>query len=165
VSSAYRCFHCQTVVEEGENHTCLKDDTVQILCGCDAAQRCPQGRVGAERQCVINVPEDDLFRIVMELPEFQRRYAVSESEEVGTEEQQGEDVIDSTSDDRTQNNVMRHGYRVLSDEEKAQMQRLKDLGLEFYDYVESIGHPSRELSLAKTKIEEAVMWAVKHVTG
>jgi len=24
---------------------------------------------------VINVPEDDLFRIVMELPEFNRRYA------------------------------------------------------------------------------------------
>jgi hypothetical protein len=25
--------------------------------------------------------------------------------------------------------------------------------------------PSRELSLAKTKAEEAVMWAVKHITG
>lgn len=29
--------------------------------------------------------------------------------------------------------------------------------------IDSIGQ-SRELSLAKTKIEEAVMWAVKHVT-
>jgi ClpP class serine protease len=71
--------------------------------------------------------------------------------------------IDSTSDTRTINNVMRHGYRVLSDEEKAQMQAVKDKGLEFWLLVENVGQ-SRELSLAKTKIEEAVMWAVKHVT-
>ena len=42
--------------------------------------------------------------------------------------------VDSASDDRTVNNVMRHEYRVLSE-------------------------------LAKTKIEEAVMWAVKGLTG
>jgi hypothetical protein len=72
-------------------------------------------------------------------------------------------TIDSTSDTRTINNVMRHGYRVLSDEEKAQMQAIKDKGLEFWTLVENIGQ-SRELSLAKTKVEEAVMWAVKHIT-
>lgn len=71
--------------------------------------------------------------------------------------------VDSTSDERTVNNVMRHAYRVLSGEEKAQMQQIKDKGLEFHDLVESVG-ASRELSLAKTKIEEAVMWAVKHIT-
>ncbi len=74
------------------------------------------------------------------------------------------DSVDSTSDERTVNNVMRHQYRVLTDEEKAAMQKLKDDGLEFWDYIDSLG-ASRELSLAKTKIEEAVMWAVKHVTG
>jgi hypothetical protein len=73
------------------------------------------------------------------------------------------DSVDSTSDERTINNTMRHQYRVLSDEEKAQMQQIKDLGLEFHGLVESFGQ-SRELSLAKTKIEEAVMWAVKHNT-
>jgi hypothetical protein len=73
------------------------------------------------------------------------------------------DSVDSTSDERTINNTMRHQYRVLSDEEKAQMQQIKDLGLEFHGLVESFGQ-SRELSLAKTKIEEAVMWAVKHIT-
>lgn len=62
------------------------------------------------------------------------------------------------------NNVMRHEYRVLSDEEKAQMQRIKDLGLQFHNCLEEIGG-SREISLAKTKIEESVMWAVKHITG
>lgn len=72
--------------------------------------------------------------------------------------------IDSTSDDRTVNNVMRHEYRVLSDDEKAQMQAVKDKGLELHELIESIGG-SRELSLAKTKTEEAVMWAVKHITG
>lgn len=71
--------------------------------------------------------------------------------------------VQSTSDDRTVNNVMRHAYRVLTDEEKAQMQAIKDEGLKFHDLAEGIGQ-SRELSLAKTKIEEAVMWAVKHIT-
>lgn len=71
--------------------------------------------------------------------------------------------VQSTSDERTVNNVMRHAYRVLTDEEKAQMQAIKDEGLKFHDLVEGIGQ-SRELSLAKTKIEEAVMWAVKHIT-
>lgn len=73
-------------------------------------------------------------------------------------------TVDSTSDERTVNNVMRHAYRVLTDAEKAQMQAIKDEGLNFHQLVESVG-ASRELSLAKTKIEEAVMWAVKHITA
>ncbi|PWJ80632.1 hypothetical protein C7441_112174 [Pseudaminobacter salicylatoxidans] len=72
--------------------------------------------------------------------------------------------VDSTSDDRTANNTMRHAYRVLSDEEKAVMQEVKDMGLAFHDRVSALGN-SRETSIAKTKIEEAVMWAVKHVTA
>lgn len=73
-------------------------------------------------------------------------------------------TVDSTSDARTVNNVMRHAYRVLTDDEKATMQKIKDDGLALHDYFTSIGS-SRELSIAKTKIEEAVMWAVKHVTA
>ena len=72
-------------------------------------------------------------------------------------------TVEATSDERTVNNTMRHAYRVLSDAEKTQMQAIKDKGLEFHDLVESVG-ASRELALAKTKIEEAVMWAVKHIT-
>ena len=72
-------------------------------------------------------------------------------------------TVSSTSDERTVNNVMRHEYRVLSDVEKAQMQAIKDKGLELHNLIESVGQ-SRELSLAKTKTEEAVMWAVKHIT-
>jgi hypothetical protein len=71
--------------------------------------------------------------------------------------------MDSSSDERVVNNVMRHEYRVLTDEEKHQMLRIKDFGKAFFDECTATGN-SRELSLAKTKIEEAVMWAVKHIT-
>jgi hypothetical protein len=71
--------------------------------------------------------------------------------------------IESTSDDRTVNNTMRHKYRVLTDDEKKQMEKIKDMGLDFWQAVGELGH-SRETSLAQTKIEEAVMWAVKHIT-
>lgn len=72
--------------------------------------------------------------------------------------------VESTSDGRTVNNTMRHQYRVLSDAEKANMATIKDKGLDFHEFLTGLGQ-SRELSLARTKVEEAVMWAVKHVTG
>jgi hypothetical protein len=72
-------------------------------------------------------------------------------------------TVDSASDARTANNVMRHEYRILSDDEKAQMKNLKDLGLAFVEACNAIGK-SRELSLAITNAEQAVMWGVKHVT-
>ena len=72
--------------------------------------------------------------------------------------------VDSASDARTVNNAVRHTYRVLSDAEKAQMQDLKDKGLAFIEACNGIGK-SRELALAITNAEQAVMWAVKHVTA
>ena len=71
--------------------------------------------------------------------------------------------IDSGSDARTANNAVRHTYRILSDDEKAQMVDLKDIGAAFIAKCQDIGS-SRELSLAITNAEQAVMWAVKHVT-
>jgi hypothetical protein len=73
-------------------------------------------------------------------------------------------TVDSASDARTVNNTMRHAYRVLNDAEKANMQAVKDAGLAFHDQIAGLGN-SREISLAKTKVEEAVMWAVKHITA
>lgn len=81
--------------------------------------------------------------------------------------------VGSTSDDRVVNNVMRHNYRILTEDEKIAMGLLKDKGLDFVQLLHVIGETnpdgprqaSRELSLAQTKIEEAVMWAVKHVTA
>lgn len=72
--------------------------------------------------------------------------------------------VSSTSDDRVVNNTMRHEYRVLSDAEKANMAKVKDMGLAFHEFITGLGS-SRELSIAKTKIEEGVMWAVKHITS
>jgi len=71
--------------------------------------------------------------------------------------------MDSTSDDRTANNVMRHEYRVLTDGEKATMKAFKDAGAAFVVMCDEQG-ASRELSLAKTKMEEAIFWSVKHIT-
>ncbi|MDR7125530.1 hypothetical protein [Pseudotabrizicola sp. 4114] len=71
--------------------------------------------------------------------------------------------VDSASDDRTANNAVRHNYRILTDEEKAQMVALKDLGAAFIAKCQEIGG-SRELALAITNAEQAVMWAVRHVT-
>lgn len=74
------------------------------------------------------------------------------------------DRIKSTDDARQDNSPMRHSYRVLSDEEKELMAKIKDKGEELLSLIQSCGS-SRELSIARTKTEEAVMWAVKHVTS
>lgn len=76
----------------------------------------------------------------------------------------GVTIIKSTDDNRVVNNTMRHKYRVLSELEKNQMANLKDTGILFIAICDKIGS-SRELSIAKTKMEEAVMWAVKSVTA
>lgn len=73
------------------------------------------------------------------------------------------DKIDSASNDRTANNAVRHTYRVLSEDEKQQMVSLKDIAAAFIAKCHECG-ASRELSLAITNAEQAVMWAVKHVT-
>jgi predicted DNA-binding ArsR family transcriptional regulator len=81
------------------------------------------------------------------------------------------ETISSTDDKRTINNVMRHEYKVLSDSEKCNMKAIKDQGLGFVEMLEQMHNvpsggkmPSRELALAVTKIEEAVMWAIKDLT-
>jgi hypothetical protein len=92
-------------------------------------------------------------------------------------------VVDSSSDQRTVNNTVRHNYRVLSDAEKAQMVAIKDKGAEFLALIDTLrtapqpilnadgsdsglaaGTFDRELNIASERIEEAVMWAVKHIT-
>jgi hypothetical protein len=72
--------------------------------------------------------------------------------------------VDSTSDERTINNDVRHKYRTLSDKEKSQMMEVKDMGLAFLNKCDEI-KICREMSIAKTHAETAVMWAVKAITG
>lgn len=71
--------------------------------------------------------------------------------------------FDSTDDRRVEANIFRHHYRTLSDDKKAQMQKVKDQALGMYVILKDIGD-SREMSIAKTRLEEVVMWAVKHIT-
>lgn len=73
------------------------------------------------------------------------------------------DRIESTEDARVGRSPVRHQYRVLSEQEKLQVSAIKDAGQDFLDTLPR--ETSRELSIARTKIEEAVMWAVKHVTA
>ncbi|TWD58142.1 hypothetical protein FB480_101897 [Agrobacterium vitis] len=74
------------------------------------------------------------------------------------------EFVDASSDQRTTNNTMRHQYRVLSEQEKELMSDIKSRGEELLNLISSCGN-SRELSIARTKTEEAVMWAVKHITA
>lgn len=71
--------------------------------------------------------------------------------------------VDAAKDERVANNTVRHQYRVLSETEKQAMLFIKDQGLNFIDTLDKMGS-KREYSIAKTKIEEAVMWAVKGLT-
>lgn len=72
-------------------------------------------------------------------------------------------------------NVFRKQYRPLNDAEKVYLDALKDKAQELYDLLEqgpnglpgpvgTCGRTSRELALAKTNLEQAIMWAVKDVT-
>jgi hypothetical protein len=57
--------------------------------------------------------------------------------------------------------------RGLSDQERAQRQimwAVRDMGDRFVELLDQLGN-SRELSLARTRLEEAVMWATKGITG
>jgi len=86
------------------------------------------------------------------------------------------DKIDSTSDDRTVNNAVRHQYRVLNEDEKAQMTRIKDMGaaligeiveMEFGQDLAADADfrlKDRDLELARQHIEDGVMRAVHYIT-
>lgn len=81
-------------------------------------------------------------------------------------------TVFSTSDERVVNNTMRQKYRVLSDDEKEIMDRVKVLGEEFLNLLHAAGGTDaggerfgdRYLALAGTNMEVAVMWAVKSIT-
>lgn len=59
---------------------------------------------------------------------------------------------------------VRRQQRALTDRERAEVAAIKARGEALLIEIGEHGN-SRELSLARTKVEEAVMWAVKHVTG
>lgn len=55
------------------------------------------------------------------------------------------------------------GHRELSPNEVERISAIRDAGLGFMEVLD-LQTPGREISLARTKVEEAIMWAVKGVT-
>lgn len=64
-------------------------------------------------------------------------------------------------------NIFRKQYRELSVDEKALIEAIKTKAEELYAlYPQTDGRmATRELSLAATKLEESIMWAVKSLTA
>ena len=64
--------------------------------------------------------------------------------------------------------IFRKKYRELSEDEKLRLESVKsqaeNLWLAF-DQAATAGAGNREMALAKTKLEEAIMWATKAITG
>lgn len=73
------------------------------------------------------------------------------------------DMVDSASDQRTVNNVLRHEYRVLTEDEKAAMGAIKDAGAAFIALLDLVPN-GVEKDMAVIKTREAVMWAVNGLT-
>lgn len=64
-------------------------------------------------------------------------------------------------------NVFRPQYRALTETEKLKVDRIKTLAQQLYDELQpdGSGPGAREMALARTNLEQAVMWAVKAITG
>lgn len=60
--------------------------------------------------------------------------------------------------------VMRRHSRNLTSSEFQTLDSMKMLGNRLHHYFDSLGQ-SREISLAKTNLEQAIMWATKHLTA
>lgn len=61
-------------------------------------------------------------------------------------------------------NTFRHHYSQIDEQCKADLVEIKDAALALKKVLDKFPG-SREMSLAKTKLEEAAMWAIKGRTG
>lgn len=75
--------------------------------------------------------------------------------------------MESVNNENERIDPFRKFYKPLSDAEISFMGTIKDHARDLYFLIDScpISHDNRMNSLAKTKLEEAVMWAVKSITG
>lgn len=60
--------------------------------------------------------------------------------------------------------IFRKEYKPLTDAQKGEIESIKDLAGQLYTEIDLM-IDCREKSIAKTKLEEVVMWAVKGVTA
>ena len=71
--------------------------------------------------------------------------------------------IDESKKETKMTNTFRKEYRPLSDEQKQLVNSVKDTA-ELLMRVFDLCPQNRELALARTKLEESVMWCVKAIT-
>lgn len=62
-------------------------------------------------------------------------------------------------------NTFRTEYRSLSEDEKFRIAQIKSAAEVIDDHFRKAGLDGAAVALAKTKLEESVMWAVKGITG
>ena len=72
--------------------------------------------------------------------------------------------MNSTDNQRTENNTTRHQYRTLTDAEKLAINSIKERTQDLIDEIKKLG-TGREYSIAITNYEQACMWAVKGITA
>ena len=60
--------------------------------------------------------------------------------------------------------VMRKESRQLSSGALTHINQIKEMGNDFHELISSIFRSPREMALAKTKLEECVMWAVNGIS-
>jgi len=62
-------------------------------------------------------------------------------------------------------NVFRKSYTELSDDTKKRIEQIKDDAQKLYESIDwAVNADPRMIALAKTNLEQAVMWAVKAIT-
>lgn len=79
-----------------------------------------------------------------------------------------EDDMDEAKERDENPDVMRQAYRELNETEKAKLAAIKNKGVELWQMIDDLvgdaPDPS-EVSHAKANVEEAIVWAVKYLTG
>jgi hypothetical protein len=54
-------------------------------------------------------------------------------------------------------------HPVASDRQKLRYEMNRNIYMQVFDYIQSVGNPSREQSLALTALQESLMWLNAHV--
>jgi hypothetical protein len=74
----------------------------------------------------------------------------------------GKECFEAVCSSETSADIMRKVTKTLPEDTKDNIATIKGLGNHMCEFMDSLPQ-SREISLAKTKLEESVMWAVKGI--
>lgn len=172
----FLCRHCGNTFErlermEMHSERCWKANKADTFCNClmmlgvecDCLKQCSElnKKLLNEKQIKEKQMSDkkhgnmliDLFNEFKKIQDIVDEYSPSD-------DKSGEETEDKEGD--TVEDVMSAEPRKLSLEELASIEEIKEVGNDFYAMLHSLGD-SREIEMAKLKLEECVMWAVKGI--